>query len=176
MHFHGEVPNHHLIHTIRNAYFYLKEGYRVELHVHPSPTKRSQEPPPFDQVINKHKHLYPEVLLKAMPECSGIIVEPQTSYIVSPVAESSTAAGSATKPGHPSVAWVVAPPIRNRKKELQKPPDITDRFRQRRALQIWLAEQGIRPPLSAQIAKLFLERFKDVWYKMKKQLRSNQKP
>jgi len=149
-----------LVREIRHAYIDLELNCRVETQIHLQKGKPSEE-------INEFKHLYPEVLLKSMAKCSGIIVKPQTNYTGLSGGGSSSSTGSATRVD-PAAAFVIAPPVKDDENKLVTPKDVTHKFNKQRELQLWLGEQSVRPQLSRKVARKAVGRFLDAKLEEKK--------
>ena len=92
------------------AWRFLQDGSTVEIQVHRKGFK-SSSPENFSKILNETIHMRPDAILAAMPAGSGIIVDPQTNFVLS--------------------AWVMGPP-KNKEGEIVKPENITRRFDVRR--------------------------------------------
>ncbi|KAI4131726.1 MAG: hypothetical protein LQ347_002863 [Umbilicaria vellea] len=106
-------------HKLETAYFMLKSNFRVEFHVG---EKKGGDRDFRSSVRLSHDlvHLRPEVIQKAMPENSGIIISPQTDFR--------------------EYCWVVAGP-RNKDGRITKPPMITQKFYKSQKLQVELQKK-----------------------------------
>lgn len=108
-------------HKLEAAYHMLKANFRVEFHV----GERRLGDKDFRSVGRLFQdlvHLRPEVIQKAMPENTGIIIDPQTDYR--------------------EYCWVVGPPIKA-KGRVTEPKNITMQFHRSRRLQQIRQEQQL---------------------------------
>jgi hypothetical protein len=96
-------------HRMYIAWHKLNSGEKVEFQVHRTGGKRLPNENELRSLIEENIHLRPDVIAKAMPQFSGMIVDPQTDFL--------------------KMCWVIGPPVKiedgfatpiNRSEELYK--------------------------------------------------------
>lgn len=110
-------------HKLYQAYHMLRVGHCVEFHV--CGKKRGHKEFQSDsRLFQDLAHLRPEVIKRAMPENSGILINPQTNYR--------------------EFCWVIGPPAKKFKGEageIGAPDNMTKRFYKNRTIQTQLAKE-----------------------------------
>jgi hypothetical protein len=109
-HFSAKARISYFEHCMGKVWRFLQDGSTVEIQVYRKGFK-SSSPENFSKILNETIHMRPDVILAAMPAGSGIIVDPQTNFVLS--------------------AWVMGSP-KNKEGEIVKPENITRRFDVRR--------------------------------------------
>lgn len=116
-HFHAASPMSHFADSMHKAWHSLKEGQRVEIHVHRRGASSTKPKWYFNDMIDRRLHLRPDIILKTMPPLSGIVIDPQTNFA--------------------EVCWVVGPArIGKTSKELEAPMNRTKWFNKLRDEQL----------------------------------------
>lgn len=104
-------------HKLEVAYHMLQADFRVEFHV--GEKRLGDKDFRSDRrLFQDLVHLRPEVIQKAMPASSGIVIEPQTDYR--------------------EYCWAVGAPLKLGQGVLAKPVDVTKKFYKARKIQVQL--------------------------------------
>ena len=111
---------------LERAYHMLLKGLPVEIHVGEK-TKGGINFRSDTRLYNDLVHLRPEVIQRAMPERSGIIIDPQT-----------------TKKTYKEFCWVVGPPEKVAGGSLLRPKNITRRLYRNRTFPLKIEEHAKR--------------------------------
>jgi hypothetical protein len=118
--------------TFRN----LKNHIRFEFHIslkHGQKKKHSSLPTDQNalrEIVKENLHFHPYVITKAMPEFSGIIVDPQTNLM--------------------EFCWVIGPGEKMEDGGLESPINTTERVSIQRKLHLELDKQGMGKPSQLQ--------------------------
>lgn len=125
---------------VQKAFALLDIGRRVELHLHKSLTRQerktkrknlkehspSRDEEPIRQLVLENLHFHPDVMAKAFPEESKIIIRPQTDF--------------------EQICWVVGPGLMPDPKDVTKlvdAKDMTSRVEKKRKEQLRQDERGM---------------------------------
>ena len=121
---------------MQKAFGNLKNRIRVEFHISlKHGQKKKHSPIPTDQnalreMVENNLHFHPHIITKAMPEFSGIIVDPQTNFL--------------------EFCWVIGPGYKMEDGRLKFPKNITKHISMQRESQLELDRQGMGKPSQLQ--------------------------
>jgi hypothetical protein len=121
---------------MQKAFDNLKNRIRVEFHIslkHRQKKKHSSIPTDHNalrEIVENNLHFHPHVITKAMPEFSGIIVDPQTNFL--------------------EFCWVIGPSDKMEDGGLKFPKNITKHISMQRESQLELDSQGRGNPSQLQ--------------------------
>jgi hypothetical protein len=117
----GENGNpDHFSHCMYMAWHKLMSGKLVEFHIHQRGNLPNEDG--FRKLVEENLHLWPDVIGKAMPKCSGTVVDPQTNFI--------------------KMCWVIGPPRKMENGDLTPPINVSNGLYVRKNHQHELDESG----------------------------------
>ncbi|CZR54952.1 uncharacterized protein PAC_04837 [Phialocephala subalpina] len=111
--FNSKTSQHTFVELMALMWHHLNNRQVVEVQVQLNRNKANKGPGSLERMFDEKPHLRPDVMLKAMPENCGIVVDPQTDQ-------------------HGSVCWVYGPPHVDKKGKISLPNNQTHKLYKRR--------------------------------------------